>query len=140
MASKYLRRGLPIRKGISLLSLVALGALTGSVPAYSHPAVPLKDINGKPIADTLNSSDNVTIGGVTYYAGNPVSWEATCGACHKEITGDVTGGVHSPGPIHAAYHIGRGWEEMADNFGAERVKEGNDWRKFLRSLGDDGAW
>jgi hypothetical protein len=29
---------------------------------------------------------------------------------------------------------------MADDFGANRVREGKDWRKFLRSFGDDGAW
>ncbi len=123
------------RHVLSLSSLVLSGLVAN---AYGHPAVPLKDINGGPI--TLDCSDNVTIGGVTYCAGQPVSWEATCGACHTNITGDVSGGVKKPGPIHAAYHIGRGWEDMSDDFGAKRVLEGKDWRKFLRSFGDDGAW
>ncbi len=111
-------------------------ALTGQ--ALSHDPVPLRDIDGNLI--TTDSNDCIEIGGKTYCAGAPVSWEATCGYCHPKITGDVKGGVKSPGPIHAAYHIGRGWDEMADDFGAERVREGKDWRKFLRSFGDDGAW
>ena len=122
------------------LSAGTLFLLGLSTQGLAHPAVTLKDINGNPISETLNQSDTVTIGGITYEAGNPVSWEVTCGACHKEITGDVSTGLHSPGPIHAAYHIGRGWEEMSDSFGADRVRKGIDWRKFLRSLGDDGAW
>ncbi|GAB6075805.1 hypothetical protein [Desulfurobacterium crinifex] len=129
-----------LRKVLSVASLFALGALTGSTTAYSHPDVPLKDINGTDIAVTLKPNNCLPINGIEYCEGNPVSWEATCGACHKEITGDVSGGVNSPGPIHAAYHIGRGWEELADNYGAERVKAGKDFRKFLRSFGDDGAW
>jgi len=128
------------RKWKVTLSAGTLFLLGLSAQGFSHPLVPLKDINGKPISETLNSSDTVVIGGKTYVAGNPVSWEVTCGACHKEITGDVSTGLHSPGPIHAAYHIGRGWEEMSDDFGYERVKAGKDWRKFIRSFGDDGAW
>ncbi|WP_163328139.1 hypothetical protein GFV12_01230 [Desulfurobacterium thermolithotrophum] len=127
-----------LRKVLSLASLFTMGALACSSSAYPHPAVPLKDIDGNPI--TLNTSKCIKIGNKEYCEGKPVSWEATCGACHKEITGDVTGGVHFPGPVHTAYHIGRGWNELADNFGAERVKEGKDYRKFLRSFGDDGAW
>ncbi len=122
------------------LSAGTLFLLGLSAQGLAHPAVTLKDINGNPISETLNPSDTVTIGGTTYEAGNPVSWEVTCGSCHKEITGDVSNGLRSPGPIHAAYHVGRGWEEMSDSFGADRVREGIDWRKFIRSLGDDGAW
>jgi len=105
--------------------------------AYSHPAIPLKDINGNSIVLTDNC---VVKNGVEFCEGNPVSWEATCGACHKEITGNVLSGVKKPGYIHSSYHVGRGWDEMKDSFGEERVNKGEDWRKFLRSLGDDGAW
>ncbi len=127
-----------LRQSLTLTTASILGAVLAASPAFSHPAVPLKDISANPIL--LNCSDNVTLGGKTYCEGNPVSWETTCGACHSKVTGDVTGGVHSPGPIDASYHVGRGWDEMSDEFGAERVKKGEDYRKFLRSLGDDGAW
>ena len=128
------------RRWKATISMGTLFLLGLSSQALGHPKVPLKDINGKPISETLNPSDTITIGNATYVAGNPVSWEVTCGYCHKEITGDVSQGLHSPGPIHAAYHVGRGWEEMSDDFGYQRVKAGKDWRKFLRSFGDDGAW
>ncbi|SMO72165.1 hypothetical protein SAMN06269117_1226 [Balnearium lithotrophicum] len=128
------------RRWKAALSTGTLFLLGVSAQALGHPAVPLRDINGKPISETLNPSDTITIGNSTYIAGNPVSWEVTCGSCHKEVTGDVKGGLHSPGPIHATYHIGRGWDELSDDFGYERVKAGKDWRKFLRSFGDDGAW
>ena len=128
------------RRWKATLSAGTLFLLGLSAQGFAHPEVPLKDINGKPISETLNPSKTITVGGKTYVAGNPVSWEVTCGSCHKEITGDVKAGLHSPGPIHAAYHVGRGWEEMADDFGYKRVKAGKDWRKFLRSFGDDGAW
>jgi hypothetical protein len=122
------------------LTLGTAFILSLTAQAYSHDPVPLRDINGNLIKESLNESDSITVGGVTYYAGPPVSWEATCGYCHPSVTGDVKGGVKAPGPIHSAYHVGRGWDEMSDSFGAERVKEGKDWRKFLRSFGDDGAW
>jgi len=125
-------------KSTLTMSSAFLLALTGQ--ALSHDPVPLRDINGELITKSLNENDCITIGGAKYCAANPVSWEATCGYCHPKITGDVKGGVNSPGPIHAAYHIGRGWDEMSDDFGAKRVLEGKDWRKFLRSFGDDGAW
>ncbi|MEO2083005.1 MAG: hypothetical protein ABGX12_03140 [Desulfurobacteriaceae bacterium] len=122
---------------LSITSLFLLGAVQ-AMAQDPHEAVPLRDIEGNPI--TLSENDTITINGVTYKAGNPVSWEATCGHCHDAITGNVKQGVHSPGPIHTAYHIGRGWEEMSDDFGTERVLKGKDWRKFIRSFGDDGAW
>jgi hypothetical protein len=130
-----MERGLKIKKGLSLSTFFLL---TLVAQAYGHDPVPLRDIDGNLIKPDPN--DTITVGGKTYYAGAPVSWEATCGYCHPKITGNVKGGVKSPGPIHAAYHVGRGWEEMADDFGAKRVLEGKDWRKFLRSFGDDGAW
>ncbi|RKQ61774.1 hypothetical protein C7457_1221 [Thermovibrio guaymasensis] len=120
------------------MSSTFLLALTAQ--AFSHPSVSLRDINGNEIADTLNENDCITVGGKRYCAGAPVSWEATCGYCHPKITGNVKGGVKSPGPIHSAYHVGRGWDELSDDFGAKRVLEGKDWRKFIRSFGDDGAW
>jgi len=128
------------RRWKATISVGTLFLLGLSSQALGHEPVPLKDINGKPISETLNPSDTITIGNATYVAGNPVSWEVTCSQCHKEITGDASQGLHSPGPIHAAYHVGRGWEEMSDDFGYQRVKAGKDWRKFLRSFGDDGAW
>ena len=128
------------RRWRASLSVSSLFALALATQAAAHPAVELRDINGVPISQTLDGSKSLQIGGTTYYAGNPVSWEGTCGKCHKSITGDVGNGVKSPGPIHGTYHIGRGWDEMSDDFGAKRVEEKEDWRKFLRSLGDDGAW
>ncbi|WP_457677842.1 hypothetical protein [Thermovibrio sp.] len=122
------------------MSSAFLLTLTAQALSQEHPAVPLRDINGNLISNELNKNDSITIGTTTYYAGPPVSWEATCGKCHSEITGDVSGGVKSPGPIHETYHIGRGWVNMSDDFGAKRVLEGKDWRKFIRSFGDDGAW
>jgi len=126
-------------KVLPTTTLFLLGALS---QAFGHDPVTLKDINGNPISETLKNSDTVTIGNATYVAGNPVSWEVTCGSCHnhQDITGDLSNGLHSPGPIHGTYHIGRGWDEMSDDFGYKRVKAGKDWRKFLRSFGDDGAW
>ncbi|ADU96933.1 hypothetical protein Theam_0966 [Thermovibrio ammonificans HB-1] len=128
------------RRWKTTLSISSAFLMGLTLQAQAHGPVTLKDINGNPISQTLNATDSITIGGTTYYAGNPVSWEVTCGSCHSDVTGDVKGGLHSPGPIHATYHVGRGWDEMADDFGANRVREGKDWRKFLRSFGDDGAW
>ncbi len=128
------------RRWRASLSVSSLFALALATQAAAHPAVELRDINGVPISQTLDKSKSLQIGNTTYYAGNPVSWEATCGKCHKSITGDVENGVRAPGPIHGTYHIGRGWDEMSDDFGAKRVEEKKDWRKFLRSFGDDGAW
>ncbi len=121
--------------------LISSAFLSAAVlQAYGHPAVELKDINGISIRSTLDLNECVVVGGKKYCAGNPVSWEVTCGACHDEVTGDVSGGLKAPGAIHGAYHVGRGWEEMSDSFGADRVRQGKDWRKFIRSFGDDGAW
>jgi hypothetical protein len=128
------------RRWKATLSLSSAFLLGVTLQAQAHQAVTLKDINGTPISQTLDPNKTVVVGGVTYEAGNPVSWEATCGSCHSKITGDVSEGLRSPGPIHATYHVGRGWDEMADDFGANRVREHKDWRKFLRSFGDDGAW
>ena len=136
----YLEEKMKGRRWKVTLSAGTLFLLGLSAQAFSHQTVTLKDINGKPISETLDTSKKITVGGKTYVAGAPVSWEVTCGPCHKDVTGDTSTGLHSPGPIHAAYHIGRGWEEMSDSFGADRVRKGIDWRKFLRSLGDDGAW
>ncbi len=121
--------------------LVSSAFVTAAVfQAYGHGAIELKTIDGKPVSQTLNLNDCITVKDKTYCAGDPVSWEVTCGSCHDEVTGDVSGGLKTPGPIHRAYHVGRGWEELSDSFGADRVRQGKDWRKFIRSFGDDGAW
>ena len=124
----------------SKLALSSAFVMAAALQAYAHNAVELKDVNGNPISSTLDCSKKVVVNGKEHCAGNPVSWEVTCGACHKEVTGDVSSGLKEPGPIHRTYHVGRGWVNMSDSFGAERVKEGKDWRKFIRSFGDDGAW
>ncbi|GAB6075818.1 hypothetical protein [Desulfurobacterium crinifex] len=132
------------RSKLSLTTGFIMSAMLASQGFAQHPAVKLLDLEGNPIVNTLNSTDNVTIdnnaGNETILLrGNPVSFEKTCAQCHEKIVEDVRMSHHGAVGLHDM-----GWmdgETKGDDTGTKDFVTNVVLKmRYFRSKSHYGGW
>jgi len=97
MGRKWRRSRLSLTTGFILSAVVAS-------QSFAHDPVELRDIEGNPVAQGLKDEfvevQDREGNTVRLFKGEPVSFEKTCGKCHKDIITDIRASHHGAVGLH----------------------------------------